>query len=1515
MTTCPNTSSDRWKDLVEAIGEDKAYDVYTMNQDIPTVRQAKRMLAALNPVDGDKDANRFVSQSETSDPVEEKKGNMTVLSSERLNDGISKSIGKFLNSVGVQLKAVDNVRDINGDEYPALAKAEMVQKSILFAKGRLDIGALGEEAAHFYVEMLDNNSPLFKEMNQAIDKFDVYKSVVDNYGEQYKSMYGDDADNRIRREAIAQLINTHIIGDTAFESAPKQSFAIKWWDKLVQHIKSVFSKLSPEQYTDSITKDPYYKAAQDILTDNHQDLDLHKNLTGSYFQLLGKQKDIVDRIQDLDSKITLNEADHKYTFDGQPIKESVTEVVDRKNPYKGPELSPNEKKSFQRAGTTIHSYIENAVKRAIDTIEGKSTTQQIANNAIYDKLSKFITDFVNKDEFKGGKFLTEVKVVDPKRGVAGTIDLAIVMPDGKTHLFDWKSVNFKTYAGEVLDERVSPSKERNYNIQLGEYKDILKSQYGVSDFGQVRVIPIQTIFKHEMQNGTLIKGLSDVKVGGEDKHLQPIISEAEKTGIPSLDNLLSALIGKRHALENSLATLSGTDLERAKKKQFITSKLVDIAHTMTEIHTEHKINQFLDYMSNELDTLARQGEESTKGTLDGFTDGQFEQTQNNVKFFKELLQENLSPISDSITGESKERLRQLATRFTEADSLIFNEIKRRLQLKGEDVGISDVTGADKQTGWLTRTLRYASQQYNKKIATLYKLIDRQKQKMLKETTAINAEIKAKHTALMDWGRKNGASGQKAFDKLTNETGDRLVSKYSKDYWNKLNTAYDSHTPDNIDFLKKATNFDTNRYESALDDKIELWKDKYGDNKDAIDKNIAWFEDKYDVRKSDNAYGSNNYFLSPKDDPINHSVEYKYIHQKGNEALADYYHYFQDKTEEYRDVYGLTKDKNFIWNVRKDLIDRVFTNGLSAFKDMPSMLNQLEQTDFDTSKELLTDETGRQIQNIPKRFIQPILKAEKQADGTIKMVSDPTHKSNDLSKVLSLASAMAVNYKYMAEIEDSAKVVRLGIQSGQEITTDYRGRPVQDLIKGGVKTSATSAETIEQFNDMMNYYLYGVRNKTKDITFNLLGRKVSLLKAYSDVSKYFTGRVLGANPMSVLAHVVRGEVNARMIGANNRYFTNEQYSKAMYKMLPSRDAKAYAAIGYFDIMHDNKAYEKANNLSVNALTKNLTWDKLFKGIEKVDSWIHNSVLLGMMQNHTINEDGVVVKKTGTEKSLYDSIEVKDGKFTLPDLSEDEYNRFRRKVHTIGERLLGNTTRDNLRGSQLTIMSRSLMMFRSWIPRMADERLGELRHDYDLGEYEYGRYRAFAKTIFQDRLGNIASNLKNSFLDFGVLGFKPWEGANANAGINARIDELYYKSISEDPTLQISKDEFHDLYKSNLKSTMMELQLIGTVGMILVGLKGGVGQKKSSQDKFALSVVSKSLSEMAFYSGLGFNDIMQNGVPIMSLVTQIGQFAKAGFVDVFEGPQPKTHKTAAQRARDFFPISYAFDRAETMFEKGR
>jgi hypothetical protein len=230
---------------------------------------------------------------------------------------------------------------------------------------------------------------------------------------------------------------------------------------------------------------------------------------------------------------------------------------------------------------------------------------------------------------------------------------------------------------------------------------------------------------------------------------------------------------------------------------------------------------------------------------------------------------------------------------------------------------------------------------------------------------------------------------------------------------------------------------------------------------------------------------------------------------------------------------------------------------------------------------------------------------------------------------------------------------------------------------------------------------------------------------------------------------------------------------------------------------------------------------------------------------------------------------------------------------------------------------MMMFRGWIPRMADVRFGELRKDYDLDEYEYGRYRSFFKTIFEDHLGKTAQNITHALLDFGILGWKPYSANNlaSNAALNARFEELWYKAKEEDENLDISLEEFKQLYMDNLRTSLMEFQIMTTLLIAFLALKGAAGdEKKSSQLKLTLAILDRARSEMGFFTGGGVSDILKNFFPMMSFVQQVKGLGSSIVTDIFGGEQPESYKNSLERTRSFFPILYAFDRLETMATKG-
>jgi len=114
--------------------------------------------------------------------------------------------------------------------------------------------------------------------------------------------------------------------------------------------------------------------------------------------------------------------------------------------------------------------------------------------------------------------------------------------------------------------------------------------------------------------------------------------------------------------------------------------------------------------------------------------------------------------------------------------------------------------------------------------------------------------------------------------------------------------------------------------------------------------------------------------------------------------------------------------------------------------------------------------------------------------------------------------------------------------------------------------------------------------------------------------------------------------------------------------------------------------------------------------------------------------------------------------------------------------GNTNSDDINNIKRTVLGQALMQFRNWIPRMADERFGNLRYTGDLQTWEEGKYRSFwAQTVNK----NIIPNIFNTLVNGGVLGL----GAGYNSKfIELKAKELYFKEKGKNPDMQMTEAEY-------------------------------------------------------------------------------------------------------------------------------
>ena len=171
-------------------------------------------------------------------------------------------------------------------------------------------------------------------------------------------------------------------------------------------------------------------------------------------------------------------------------------------------------------------------------------------------------------------------------------------------------------------------------------------------------------------------------------------------------------------------------------------------------------------------------------------------------------------------------------------------------------------------------------------------------------------------------------------------------------------------------------------------------------------------------------------------------------------------------------------------------------------------------------------------------------------------------------------------------------------------------------------------------------------------------------------------------------------------------------------------------------------------------------------------------------------------------------------------------------------MGN--QDDIRQINLSLIGRSAMMFKNWIPTLVDRRFSELRYNQAANNYEWGRIKVMMNLIGKGVLKS-GKNAYNVMVlnDAGVeLLKKEYEA-----------QKLKYESQTG-KKFTMSKKDFIEMYSRAVKS---ELQELGTMMSLLgIFLSAKAFAPDDDEDKkvkgfyqWALRVTDKITDELSFF----------------------------------------------------------------------
>jgi len=1431
-----------------------------------------------------------------------------------------KLMKEFIKSIGVDYALVSDVI-VDGKKVDANGVALMMQKLIQIVEGQEDV-ALPEEAMHFAVEIIKQTNPklyqqLLKEINNHSKKDEVFAA----YGNDPRYQKDGKMDIiKLKEEAIAQVLADRL----------EDIVGRSWFEKIAEWLKSLF-----------YTRSGFDQASINVLSGkiaSIEDIDVSQ---GSVYFQLQKGEQVFNNLLETSNKIETK--DGGYVLDG--IK-SVRRVSDFAKEFYERIFPPSAKSEFEDAvnslkaekGTAGHADIEHALKMLVDPqtgllrdemLDDEDYVSQLNPNdrrmyeILRDNLKERLLSF-NEGNNKGTRFMSEVKIFDKKRKIAGTVDFIAVTPDGKTSILDWKFMDLNTDRYEDIPWY----KVEAWRIQMGKYKDIISTNYGVKsqDFDQTRMIPILAKYTKADFEKEILPRLLEIKIGStnvqniQEDYLLPLGLTDEKTGNKKIDKLIE----KFNATYRKLAEEKVNESERASKAEQLNSLYKAIRHLQIKGNVVPLINQ-AKILNKQVSMLLKR----YKFDFEGKDPSEVDQDKINafagmIRVHLEALQPylDLKQLGTLLTDETEEndklKLDLSATRDKVEDFI--SELQELDETFGEKFNNTSST-PEKVVKGISKWFSSISTIQVANVQTLYKLANKAFGLANIETTEQVKRLETLKDEYQKWASSKGIGIRNYFDILMKKDKNELIDQYSSDFYSELKSRIAKKDHEWI-----LENINKDLYREHLEEITEkeiqyiLSKPKVGTEeqvKAEIKREMAKVYNKYDLSNRN----SNGWLIykEVKQFPIVdkwESVEWKELNKPENAPAKKFYDYIVERNKYFQSVGYLNGKaaKRFLPWIRQGFTEGLVFDGKSRGLG-EQFLRNISMDEAEAGYGQTNPITGELINSVPKYFINDL------GEGY----------STDLFKTMALYNEYAIKFKNLTDIEErSLQLLRIE-RSKKSIMTSTFG----SLLKEGddLKYNPNNLENSKLLEDMIKSVIYQQKYVQSEVFDMALGkisgfgknlneklgmkifpedleeRQLSANKFLDTLNTQFQITTLGLNPLSAISNLFGGAANG-LINAG-KYFTKTDFLKTQFWMLTSKMTggedrqKALAALDYFVPFVESYNKNAARKLSLNKIDEQAVQDYLMFLMRNGDEGVQALNFYTFLKN-TIVEDGKVInvreylRKTDEYKAFYSGTqqerkaradkfeidvqalldskgvlklgEIVDGEFIIPgvDKKSDSVIELRRLVQSFTADALGSMSEENRRLVNMNVYASSMMVFKNWIPRLVDMRIGDIKYNAASDSYEWGRMRMLFNILSTDFFGSIKS------LQSAIAG---------NDDVFLQQIRTLYERKQKDyeantgKTLEMTEDEFIALVNQNIKNQAVDVMILLSLISLLAGLKAMAPDDDEdaivkNQYKFLLKATDKLTDElMYFYKPTTPIDLIggKGGIfPSIGLLKNYGKF---------------------------------------------
>lgn len=1497
-------------------------------------------------------------------------------------------IKKVAEKMGVSFQELNDYAKATGLDVKGInALADLTRGIIAVAEGKEGV-AITEEMVHIATAIMEQVNPkLVTQMIARIGNFQIYKDTFEQYknNPNYQLPNGKPDIRKIKKEAVDKLLAEMIInGATNLDAFPElindttQTEVLSWWKTILNFIKGLYEKSDVELFTE----------AKESILEGVGTIDQIKS-EGVFYQITPVQKQITDKLIETDNSIKKvykkgsddpvlmdsEEADNWYEviLPGGEVKTVANRVTNRvkawyekkfrNKTFTEKEQTFNEfKKNLGIKGhkdlELIHDryYNKDGTKKSKPDPRPDTSGMNLSSQAMYEKLETYYTGVVNSFP-EGTLVFSEIVLYDAKKDEAGTIDFLAIEPSGKANILDWKFMDIK-------GDDVAWFKQGAFNIQLSRYKEMLRDQYGIKEFGMNRAIPIAFDINYNDDKKPYLSGIA---IGSVDKtqitdmRLMPVSEETETTGYAELDKLLVKL----NALLRQYEKQDVTDEE---ERAFKIERMNALRRAVRQIQGSGSIAELVDFIDimgkegkkimNDYNTIYKDrpatSKDSTNEELSDFAE-QMKNYMDVANVFVNVGREighliySDDMIKDATTDEQKaeleERKQILANLRAESDSIFTSK---------EEIKDAAAAFADKHIGQrnlvagllrpqavikgLAASFRSVSDIGLKSLDILYRLV---RDGQNKASADALEEVK-RVLALRDKLVARGGDVKKLIQQIyqRNEKGglvNKLIYKYQKEF-------SDSVAENAKNGEQKKTwllnNIDVEGYKAEatkiLEERIKrINQNSYAGTAEEVEDTKKYLIEEakqyWDIDRKD-FNGWDNYVISRHPTAKWLSEEYKNIAKDAD--LLELYNFINEFNKKAKSTgYISARVMNtFLPFVRKGTAENLAEgNVLTVMKNFGDSLQiRVDDAGFGSFNEL----TGELENSIPRYYTNDF--SIKDADG----VNDYSEVSEELFGNLILYIQQVNKYKYLSEVEGQIKLVRTIEEFKGHLNTNRVGN-----VTDATKPSESNTENLKIFDDFMRTLLYGqkyalsdsdtplnvgkVINGAKNAINAVVGKEIfsinenpsatSLVKVMEAINTGFQQKTLGLD--LITGAVATFGANAQVVSQAGHYFKGREFlsnygTVGSLKFNNNEEKDMFIQLmNTFMPMKDDPAYELYKDAGMTTLTRANLGDTLMVFMRKPEQQMEKAIFLSLLENSMVVDGRIVnireyvnakyknrygsveearnykenvekeIEELKKTKSISVTKKLEDGKLVIPGLDlndKTEVQRLTELTRRITRKATGSLSNNDVNRMSMNIWTKSMMVFKNWIPDLADSHFSELRRtgdDFSVrinedgiaeGEkYTIGRLRLLGYvlgTSIRDRSTNLINIMK------------------MNAEGLEKLDEYYddfakkYEESTGEP-FTMDKNEFKDMIRENIRSQIKELLLLASAFALLLSLKfmapDDDEESKAARNFHAYSekVVNRFVSELSFfYNPSEFKSLLSgNLLPAIGIIDDFAKFS--------------------------------------------